>query len=67
VPAKRVRASLLIFLSLAGVLAASVGKGVTVPSDMVLPSPRSCVDDVQYFAPGYDFPLANEEAEQLAE
>ena len=29
---------------------------------MTLPSPRYLQDDVQYFAPGFDFPLANEEA-----
>jgi hypothetical protein len=29
---------------------------------MTLPSPRYLKDDVQYFAPGHDFPLANEEA-----
>lgn len=29
---------------------------------MTLPSPRYLKDDVQYFAPGPDFPLANEEA-----
>ena len=29
---------------------------------MTLPSPRYLHDDVQYFAPGPDFPLANEEA-----
>jgi len=31
-------------------------------SGMLLPSPRYLSDDVQYFAPGPDFPFANEEA-----
>jgi hypothetical protein len=34
---------------------------------LTLPSPRYLKDDVQYFAPGPDFPLANEEAAVLEE
>jgi hypothetical protein len=30
--------------------------------ELVLPYPSSLRDDVQYFAPGPDFPLVNEEA-----
>ena len=32
---------------------------------MTLPSPHYLKDDVQYFAPGPDFPFANEEAALL--
>ena len=39
----------------------SIGCQVDV-AGMTLPSPRYLKDDVQYFAPGPDFPLANEEA-----
>lgn len=39
----------------------SVGCQVDM-AGMTLPSPRYLKDDVQYFAPGHDFPLANEEA-----
>jgi hypothetical protein len=39
----------------------SIGCQVEI-AGMTLPSPRYLKDDVQYFAPGHDFPLANEEA-----
>ena len=39
----------------------SIGCQVDI-AGMTLPSPRYLRDDVQYFAPGPDFSLANEEA-----
>ena len=44
----------------------SVGCQVDM-AGMTLPSPRYLRDDVQYFAPGPDFPLANEEAAMVEE
>jgi hypothetical protein len=50
----------LLGLTLLGGLG-SIGCQVDV-AGMTLPSPRYLKDDVQYFAPGPGFPLANEEA-----
>jgi hypothetical protein len=54
----RARAMLLICLGLFGL----VGWVNWPGEEITLPTIRSCVDDVQYFAPGPDFPLADEEA-----
>jgi hypothetical protein len=54
---------LIAAVGLVGALG-SVGCQVDM-AGMTLPSPRYLRDDVQYFAPGHDFPLANEEAALL--
>lgn len=51
---------LLVVFCLGGALG-SIGCQVEV-AGMTLPSPWYLHDDVQYYAPGPDFPLANEEA-----
>lgn len=51
---------LLVAVGLCGAFG-SIGCQVDI-AGMTLPSPRYLKDDVQYFAPGNDFPLANEEA-----
>jgi hypothetical protein len=51
---------ILTAIGLVGTLG-SIGCQVDT-AGMTLPSPRYLHDDVQYFAPGHDFPLANEEA-----
>jgi hypothetical protein len=53
----RVRVSILLCICLASLLG---WLGWQRPA-MNLPSPGSNKDDVQYFAPGPDFPLADEE------
>ena len=52
--------ALLLSVCLCGILG-SLGCQVDL-AGMTLPSPRYLDDDVQYFVPGPDFPLANEEA-----
>ena len=55
---KRVSISILLCALVVGLLGWLSWKP---QEEMVLPSPSSLRDDVQYFAPGPDFPLANEE------
>ena len=57
--------ALLFAVSLCGAVG-SIGCQVDMYG-MTLPSSRYLKDDVQYFAPGPDFPLANEEAALLEE
>jgi hypothetical protein len=56
-----VRASLLFFVCLGG-LVGSLGWMNWQSEEFVLPYEGHCKDDVQYFAPGPDFPWADEEA-----
>jgi hypothetical protein len=51
---------MMVAIGLSGAFG-SIGCQVDV-AGMTLPSPRYLKDDVQYFAPGPEFPLANEEA-----
>jgi hypothetical protein len=52
-----------MLLAAAGLVGALGSVGCQVDMyGMTLPSPRYLKDDVQYFAPGHDFPFANEEA-----
>jgi len=54
--------------SLAAVMLAAMSMAATgcqiVENGQTLPSPYYQQDDIQYFAPGPEFPLSNEAAEQ---
>ena len=52
-------------LAFAGLSIATTGCQI-VENGQTLPSPYYLYDDVQYFAPGPEFPLSNEAAAQAA-